>query len=79
MSDVRDQISRIIEDRALKQSVIPHRAGLTPDKFSASLNHRRRLDANEFLAVCAVLGMAPNEVADYAPPPQTSLEAGASV
>ena len=64
MSDVRDQISRIIEDRALKQSVIAHRAGLTPDKFSASLNHRRRLDANEFLAVCAVLGMAPNEVAD---------------
>lgn len=65
MPDVRDQISRIIEDRALKQAVIAHRAGITPNKLCASLKHRRRLDANEFLAVCSVLGMAPDEVAVY--------------
>lgn len=65
MPDVRDQISLIIQDRALKQSVIAQRAGLTADKLSATLKDRRRLDANEFLAVCAVLGMMPNEVADY--------------
>ncbi len=65
MPDVRDQISRIIEDRALKQSVIAQRAGITPDKLCASLKHRRKLDANEFLAVCSVLGMAPDEVVAY--------------
>ena len=65
MVDVRDQILKIIEDRALKQSAIAFRSGLSPDKFCAVLKKRRRLDANEFLEVCATLGMAPNEVANY--------------
>lgn len=65
MPDVRDQISRIINDKALKQSVIAQRAGLPPDKLCASLKHRRKLDANEFLAVCAALGMTPVEVVGY--------------
>ena len=65
MPDVRDSIARIIQDKALKQSVIAQRAGLTADKFSATLNHRRKLDANEFLKVCAALGMTPEAVAGY--------------
>lgn len=65
MSDVRDQISLIIQDRALKQSAIAHRSGLTPDQFCSTLKHRRKLDANEFLAVCTALGMTPVEVVGY--------------
>ena len=64
-ADVRDNITRIIRDRAYKQSTIAHRAGLTPDQFCAALKHRRRLDANEFLAVCAAMGMTPDDVARY--------------
>lgn len=65
MPDVRDSISSIIHDRAHKQAAIAERAGLTPDQFCAVLKHRRRLDANEFLAVCAALGMTPEDVAGY--------------
>lgn len=65
MQDIRDQISKIIKDRAHNQSVIAHRAGMTPDKLCAALKHRRKLDANEFLAVCTALGMTPEDVAGY--------------
>lgn len=65
MSDVRDNITCIIRDRAHKQATIAQRAGLTPDQLCAVLKHRRKLDANEFLAVCAALGMSPEAVAEY--------------
>lgn len=65
MPDVRDQINRIIQDRAHKQSAIAQRAGLTPDQLCAALKHRRKLDANEFLAVCEALDMGPADVAGY--------------
>lgn len=65
MPDIRDQISSIIRDRAHKQAVIAKRAGLTPDQFCSVLKHRRKLDANEFLAVCTALGMKPEDVAGY--------------
>lgn len=65
MQDIRDQISRIIQDRAHKQAAIAQRAGLTQDQFCAILKHRRRLDANELFRVCDALGMSPNEVAAY--------------
>lgn len=65
MTDVRDQISQIIEDKAFKQSAIAKRAGMTPDLLCATLKKRRRLDANEFLMVCAAMGMTPEEVASY--------------
>lgn len=67
MSDIRDQISNVIRDRAHKQSVIAQRAGLTPVQLCAVLKHRRKLDANELFRVCDALGMSPNEVASYAP------------
>lgn len=75
MPDVKDSISRIIQDRAYKQSTIAQRAGLTPDKLCAALKRRRRLDANEFLAVCAALDMKPEDVAGYGT--NTSKRSGA--
>ena len=63
MADIRDNIRRIIQDRAYKQGTIAKRAGLTPDQLCAALKHRRKLDANEFLAVCAALDMRPEDVA----------------
>lgn len=65
MLDVRDQITRIIQDKAHKQGAIAQRAGLTPDQFCAVLKKRRKLDANEFLKVCDALGMSPQNVAEY--------------
>lgn len=65
MADVRDNITRIIRDRAHNQSAIARRAGLTPDQLCATLKHRRKLDANEFLMVCDALGMTPEDVSSY--------------
>lgn len=65
MPDIRNQIATIIQDRALKQCTIAHRAGLTPDQFCAVLKKRRKLDANELLRVCDAMGMTPNQVATY--------------
>lgn len=65
MPDVRDNITRIIRERAYNQSAIARRAGLTPDQLCATLKHRRKLDANEFLAVCEALSMTPEDVAGY--------------
>ncbi len=67
MPDVRDQIASIIEDKAMKQSTIAARAGLTPDKLCATLKGRRRMDANELLRVCAAMDMTPEQVANYQP------------
>ena len=67
MSDIRDQISTVIQDRALKQSTVATRAGLTPDQFCAVLKKRRKLDANELFRVCAAMGMTPEAVAAYRP------------
>ena len=65
MSDIREQISTIIKDRALKQSAVAARAGLTPDQFCAVLKKRRRLEANELFKVCAAMSMTPEQVASY--------------
>lgn len=65
MPDIRDNINCIIQDRAFKQCAIAKRAGLTPDQLCAVLKRRRKLDANEFMAVCAALGMSPEDVAGY--------------
>lgn len=67
MPDVRDQISRIIRDRALKQATIAKRAGLSPVQLCAVLKRRRKLDANEFIQVCNAMGMALDDVAAYSP------------
>lgn len=65
MTDVRDQISRIILERAFKQCVIAERAGMPPDRLNATLKKRRKMEANELFRICSAMGMTPDEVAAY--------------
>lgn len=65
MADIRDQISRIIQDKAYKQSIIAQRAGMSSDQLCAILKKRRKLEANELFRVCDALGMSPEAVAGY--------------
>lgn len=67
MPDIRDQISRIIRDKAYKQATIAKRAGLSPVQLCATLKRRRRLDANEFILVCNAMGMPLDDVVAYRP------------
>ena len=55
MQDIMDQISRIIQDRALKQSEIARRACMTPSQLCLVLKHYRKIDANEFIKICSVI------------------------
>ena len=55
MIDVRKTIKAEIEKRGFNQSAIAKKAGRKPQQFSDVLNLRRKLEANEMLAVCAAM------------------------
>ena len=55
MEDVRKVIKGEIERRGFNQAAIAKKAGMNPQHLSAALNMRRKLDANEMLAVCEAM------------------------
>lgn len=64
--DVRDCIKPAIEKTGLKQSAIAERMGLTQQQLCDVINKRRKLEANEFINLCDVLGITPNNLLAYA-------------
>lgn len=60
--DARDGIRRAIRDSGMKQIVVAERAGLTEQQLCDIVKKRRKMDANELLAICSVLGVTPNDV-----------------
>lgn len=53
--DIRDNLRELIDDRAIKQTIVAMRAGLTALQFCAVLKKRRILDANELFKLCDAL------------------------
>lgn len=64
MVDVRIAIREEVERRGFSQAAIARKAGLTPQQFSDVLNLRRKLDANEMLALCAAMEMDVSALAE---------------
>lgn len=64
--DVRDCVKPAIEKTGLKQSVVAERMGLTQQQLCDVINKRRKLEANEFINLCAVLEISPNNLLAYA-------------
>lgn len=60
--DARDGVRREIQRSGLKQLVVAERAGLTEQQLCDIVKKRRKLDANELLSICTVLGIMPNDV-----------------
>lgn len=65
MNDIREKIKAIIEDKGYKKIVIAKKINLTPSKFSAILNKNRKIEANEFINLCRVLEMTPEQLISY--------------
>lgn len=54
-------LSERVKESGLKQSFIACKTGISSQKLSASLTGRRRLRTEEFLAVCYVAGIKPED------------------
>ena len=65
--DVRLNLKAVIRDKGYIQEVIAQKAGITPMKLSMVLNQKRKLDANEMIAICDAIEMTPTELAEYEP------------
>lgn len=65
MSDIRDNLRQIFEDKGLVQAKFAKRLEMTPVQISGILNKKRRLEANELFCFCDALNMSPKEIQDY--------------
>lgn len=54
-------LSKIVEQRGIKQIYISEKTGLSADVISKILRSERKMTAEEFLAICDALGINPNE------------------
>jgi|GEM_PF-2089818 len=58
MVDVRIILKGEIERRGFCQAAIARKAGLTSQQLSDVFNKRRKLEANEMLAICEAMEMS---------------------
>lgn len=62
MVDARDGLAAIIAESGYYQKYIAHQVGLTEQQLTDILKKRRKLDANEMIALCNVLEVTPNDL-----------------
>jgi transcriptional regulator with XRE-family HTH domain len=61
-SSVPNAISRIIEERGMKQCVVANRIGVTPQVFNDMLNGRRLIKAVDIPKIAKALEVAPGDL-----------------
>lgn len=57
MRDIRLAIKEEINRRGFQQASIAKMAGMTPQQLTDVVKLRRKLDANEMIALCGVMGI----------------------
>lgn len=62
MLDVRDSLDVMIRQSGMKKVVIAERAGMTAQQLTDITQKRRKLEANEMINICKVLGRTPNDL-----------------
>ena len=50
-------IKQYLTENGIKQSFVAEKAGMSPELFRRSLEGTRKLQADEFLAICGVLAL----------------------
>lgn len=58
-------LSRIIDERCLKQAALAEKVGMRPETLCRILSGKRRLFADEMAAICDVIKMTVEEVMAY--------------
>jgi transcriptional regulator with XRE-family HTH domain len=66
MSDLRKRLSLYVSEKGFKQVKIAQKAGLTAHQFSDILREKRKMDADEFMLICAALDVNPTEIKNFA-------------
>lgn len=62
MQDIRDALKPAIKNSGLKHISVAQKMGLNEQQLSDIINKRRKLDANEMIAFCKIVGITPNEL-----------------
>lgn len=76
MIDARDGLAAVIADSGYYQKYIAHQVGLTEQQLTDILKKRRKLDSNEMIALCQVLGVTPNDLYRIKKKKETKDKAG---
>lgn len=74
--DVRECLRPAIDRKGFRYQYVATEAGFTDQQLSDVMNKRRRLEANEFVKICAVIGMSPDEVLAYGVKAEADKEVG---
>lgn len=62
MDEIIAVVRRAITDSGMTIKAVAEKSGIPPANLSASLCGRRRLLATEFIGLCRVLGITPDDV-----------------
>lgn len=62
MLDIRDVIQPAIEAKGYKQAVVAARCGMSDQQLTDVIKKRRRLEANEMIAICKAIDITPNDL-----------------
>lgn len=57
---INQKLKQYVDEKGIKQSYIRQKTGLSADAVSRVLNSTRKLQADEFLSICAALELDPN-------------------
>lgn len=58
------EIKRYLEDRGIKQTFLADQINLHPGSLNRTLQGKRSLKADEFIAICTVLNKTPDYFTD---------------
>ena len=62
MEEIIAVVRNAISEKGMTIKAVAERANMTPQNLSASLCGRRRLLATDFIGLCRVLGISPDDV-----------------
>lgn len=63
-ANVPNVISRLINERGLKQKIVAERSGLTAQQFTDLLNVRRLIKVCDIVAIACALEVQPNDLSE---------------
>ena len=58
---VNEQLKSYLEERGIKQIALSRKTHINPDAISRILRNERKITAEEFLEICYVLELDPND------------------
>ncbi|HCA28868.1 MAG TPA: hypothetical protein DEP23_04510 [Ruminococcaceae bacterium] len=61
MNDVTSEISKFVKDKGFQIKIIAQKTGLSQNALYNSMSGKRKLRADEYLAICDFIGKDPKD------------------